>query len=95
MKIRRLRRCLDRDGTKQRAESNEHPLINHMCLEVNDMDALIAHVRAHDVEISDKKLGGDNTWQAWLTDPSGARIELFAYTDASSQFSGADCIVDW
>jgi len=77
------------------AKPIEHPLINHMCLEVDDMDALIAHVRAHGTEITDKKMGVDNTWQAWLTDPSGVRIELFAYTDASSQFNGTDCIVNW
>jgi glyoxylase I family protein len=77
------------------ADSARHPLINHLCLEVDDMDAVISHVRASGHEISDKKMGCDNTWQAWITDPSGVRIELFEYTETSSQFTGNDCIVDW
>lgn len=70
-------------------------LIDHLCLEVVDMDATIAHIRAQGYEISDKSFGCDNTWQSWITDPGGVRIELFEYTDASSQFSGNDCLVDW
>jgi catechol 2,3-dioxygenase-like lactoylglutathione lyase family enzyme len=69
--------------------------INHLCLEVADLDAVIAHVRANHYEITDKKKGCDNTWQAWLNDPSGVRIELFEYTAVSSQFNGQDCQVDW
>ena len=34
------------------------------------------------------KLGGDGAWQAWITDPSGVRIELMQYSEDSSQFSG-------
>ena len=71
------------------------PLINHMCLEVVDMDAVIAHARANEYDITDKKKGVDNTWQAWINDPSGVRIELFEYTEKSSQFTGKDCIANW
>ena len=77
------------------AAAGNNPLINHMCLEVESLDTVIAHVRANGHEITDKKLGADNTWQAWIDDPSGVRIELFEYTEKSAQFSGADCIVDW
>jgi lactoylglutathione lyase/glyoxylase I family protein len=77
------------------AVAGDTPLINHLCLEVDDMDATIAHVRANGYEISDKSFGCDNTWQSWITDPSGVRLELFEYTDNSSQFNGNDCIVDW
>lgn len=72
-----------------------HPVIDHLCLQVDDMDVVIDHVRAAGQEITDKKKGCDNTWQAWMTDPAGVRIELFEYTAESSQFTGADCIVDW
>lgn len=70
-------------------------VIDHLCLEVNSLDATISLVRAMGHEITDKKLGCDNTWQAWLTDPGGVRLELFEYTENSSQFTGVDCIVDW
>jgi glyoxylase I family protein len=70
-------------------------VIDHLCLEVDDIAALIAHLRSHDIAITDKKLGCDHTWQAWVTDPGGVRLELFEYTPESSQFTGADCLVDW
>ena len=41
--------------------------------------------RAQGVEVSDAKLGGDNAWQAWITDPDGNRIELHCYTPQSQQ----------
>lgn len=81
--------------------ANEHvdaacrAVIDHLCLEVESMDAIIEHVRTNGYEITDKKLGCDNTWQAWLSDPGGVRIELFEYTAQSSQFTGVDCVVDW
>lgn len=71
------------------------PLINHLCLEVESIDAVIQHARSNGYEITDKEKGADNTWQAWIYDPSGVRIELFEYTAESSQFTGKDCIVNW
>jgi catechol 2,3-dioxygenase-like lactoylglutathione lyase family enzyme len=70
-------------------------LLHHLCLEVEDLDAAIDEVRAKGWEISDKQLGGDNSWQAWISDPSGVPIELMQYTKESSQFTGKPCIVDW
>jgi lactoylglutathione lyase/glyoxylase I family protein len=69
--------------------------INHFCLEVNSIDEAIAHIRAKGVEITDKKYGVDDTWQAWIKGPSGERIELFEYTPKSAQFVGGDRIADW
>ena len=68
--------------------NSERPLIKHFCLEVEELDAVIAALQSKGVEISAKKLGGDGAWQAWITDPSGIRIELMQYSDSSSQFSG-------
>lgn len=70
-------------------------LLHHICLEVEDLEAVIAEIREKGWEISDKKLGGDNSWQAWISDPSGVQIELMQYTNESSQFTGKPCIVDW
>jgi lactoylglutathione lyase/glyoxylase I family protein len=69
--------------------------IDHLCLEVEGIDAAIAHVRARGVEVTDKKLGCDDTWQAWVSDPNGVRIELFEYTPQSAQFVGGDRVADW
>lgn len=69
------------------------PIIPHLCLEVEDIDAVIADVRAKDWEITDKKWGADNAWQAWITDPGGVSIELMEYTPESTQFTGETCVL--
>lgn len=69
--------------------------INHICLEVNDLDDAVAQIRAAGVKITDKKMGVDDTWQAWTADPNGVRIELFEYTDKSAQFVGGDRVANW
>lgn len=81
---------------QQGEEANyERPIIKHLCLEVADIEALIADVRSKGYEISDKKMGGDNSYQCWITDPSGVSIELMQYTAESSQFTGNPVNVDW
>ena len=57
----------------------------HICLEVDDLPATVADLRGKGVEVSDPKLGMDQSWQAWLADPDGNAIELHAYTPASWQ----------
>lgn len=83
----------------RKAESRfaETDQINHICLETEDLDGLIAHVRAQGVTITDKKLGVDGTWQAWSNDPNGVKLEIFQYTADSLQFGakGGVCQVNW
>jgi hypothetical protein len=43
------------------------------------------------VAVSDKTLGQDQSRQCWIEAPDGVRIELHEYTNASHQFTGADC----
>ena len=76
---------------------DEKNQINHICLETEDLDGVIAHVRAKGVEITDKKLGVDGTWQAWTKDPNGVKLEIFQYTGDSMQFkpAGGVCQVNW
>lgn len=69
--------------------------INHLCLEVASIDAAVAHLRSAGIEVTEKKLGVDGTWQAWLADPNGVRIELFEYTPESAQFAGGDRVANW
>jgi glyoxylase I family protein len=81
---------------KQRQEvNNERPLIHHLCLEVEDIDATIQEIRSKGWTIGDKKLGGDNAYQAWMKDPDGLPIEVMQYTPESSHFTGKPCIVTW
>ncbi len=62
----------------------------HICLEVDDIDTAVADLRAKGVEVSDPHYGGDNSWQAWVTDPDGNRIELHSYTTDSLQAAWLD-----
>lgn len=80
---------------KTEAEFAETNQINHICFEVTDIDAAIAHIRAQGVEARDKSKGCDDTWQSWITDPNGVKIELFQYTMDSAQFTGGDREATW
>ncbi|KAJ54444.1 lactoylglutathione lyase [Actibacterium mucosum KCTC 23349] len=77
------------------AEFDKTNRINHLCLEVTSLDEMIAQIRGQGVEITDKSLACDDTWQAWTADPNGTRIELFEYTDKSAQFVGGDRVANW
>ncbi len=57
----------------------------HFCLEVEDIQQTVRELRAHGIEVSEAKLGQDQSWQAWFSDPDGNRIELHEYTPASRQ----------
>lgn len=69
--------------------------IKHISIQVGDMDAVIARVKEHGYEIGEKSLGADNSWQAWVTDPDGVKIEFQEYTETSMQLVGGRCIVNW
>jgi lactoylglutathione lyase/glyoxylase I family protein len=68
------------------AEKAEGQSFTHMPLEVDDIEAAVADLRAKGVEVSDHVLAFDHNWQAWLTDPDGNSIELHGYTPKSDQF---------
>jgi catechol 2,3-dioxygenase-like lactoylglutathione lyase family enzyme len=65
-----------------RAEKQSY---SHICMEVDDVARTVAELRAKGLPVTDAKLGIDQTWQAWLADPDGNRIELHGYTPASWQ----------
>jgi catechol 2,3-dioxygenase-like lactoylglutathione lyase family enzyme len=81
-------------GESRFEESNQ---INHICFETDDIDAFAENAKAKGVAVTEKKLGVDGTWQCWLADPSGVKLEIFQYTADSMQFGpdGAVCQVDW
>lgn len=80
---------------KSDAEYGDSNQITHFCLEVESIDAAVAHIEAQGVEVTAKKKACDDTWQAWTRDPNGVRIELFEYTGKSAQFVGGDRVADW
>ncbi|HEX4342249.1 MAG TPA: VOC family protein [Verrucomicrobiae bacterium] len=69
--------------------------IHHICLEVEDIDALREMLMKRGVEVTPKKLGCDQSWQCWCKDPDGVSLEFQQYTPQSSQFTRAHCTVDW
>jgi len=59
---------------------------NHLCLEVDDIDAAIAEIRTRGVTLTaEKKLGVDHNYQAWIADPEGNRIELMQLGEKALQ----------
>ena len=59
---------------------------NHLCLEVDDIFAMVERVREAGYPIdAEPKLGSDHNWQAWIKDPNGVRIELMQIMQESPQ----------
>ena len=73
-------------GRKKADSQIEGLAYRHVCLEVDDLSDTVAAIRSHGVEVSEPMLGSDNSWQAWITDPEGNRIELHQYTPESWQY---------
>lgn len=69
-------------GLAERAQQQSY---QHFCLEVDDFEQTVEGLRARGAEVTDVKLGMDHSWQAWLSDPDGNRIELHGYTEESWQ----------
>jgi catechol 2,3-dioxygenase-like lactoylglutathione lyase family enzyme len=57
----------------------------HISLEVEDMESTVVELRGRGLTVTGLKMGNDNSWQAWLTDPDGNRIELQQFTEESRQ----------
>jgi lactoylglutathione lyase len=57
----------------------------HICLEVDDILETVRTLRGRGVEVGEVSLGGDRSYQAWLADPDGNRIELHQFTPDSLQ----------
>jgi glyoxylase I family protein len=68
--------------------------IQHLCFQVDDVNATSEHLKALGYAVTPRKLGADQSWQAWITDPSGVRIEMHQYTEKSSQLTGTACLLD-
>lgn len=69
--------------------------IVHLCLETDDIDGFIRNVSAKGIACTPKKMGCDQSWQTWLQDPDGNKIEIHEYTTRSAQILGGVVQVDW
>ena len=79
-----------------RSDEKKPGNLDHLCLEVTDLDAAIARAQAAGYPLTlPKKTGADHSPQAWLEAPGGIRVELHEYTDESLQLTGGVCEVDW
>ena len=73
---------------KGNPEISEKTSYKHFCLEVDDIQSTVDNLRKKGIEVTEVKMGSDNSWQAWLADPDGNRIELHQYTSESKQNAG-------
>lgn len=65
------------EAVGDRAPATEAIGLNHLCLTVDDLDAVIGQLAANGVPLTrPKKLALDGNYQAWIEDPDGNRIEL-------------------
>jgi lactoylglutathione lyase len=64
---------------------SEQQSFKHICLEVDDINRTVAELGARGVAVGEVSLGMDHSYQAWLSDPDGNRIELHGYTERSWQ----------
>lgn len=65
--------------------------MNHMCLAVDDINALVAEIEAAGIPLlMPLKLALDGNWQAWIEDPDGNRIELMQMDPESLQLKAID-----
>lgn len=69
--------------------------VRHFCLEVEDIDALIVHLRSKGYQVADKKRGSDESWQVWVKGPDGIDVEFHQYTPESHQITGELCYAKW
>jgi lactoylglutathione lyase len=70
----------------ERAPGWNDNAITHICLEVDDLDRVVADIEAAGIKlIIEKKTALDRNRQAWIEDPDGNRLELMQIAPNSMQ----------
>ncbi len=65
------------DAVGERSPPAEAIGLNHLCLECDDIDVVLAGIAEKGIPLyRPRKMGVDNNLQAWIEDPDGNRIEL-------------------
>ena len=75
----------------RKASSN----LTHFCLETDSIEALRQSLLDAGYQPGPVKLGCDQSYQFWVTDPNGIHFEFHQYTPQSAQFALANVEVDW
>lgn len=76
------------DGEGDRAPGRDATGMNHLCLGVDDIDAVTAALTKAGIKLTvEKKMGADYNYQAWIEDPDGNRIELMQMMPKAMQLS--------
>ena len=71
-------------GFAEAGEAARIGLAHHLAFEVDDLDAALAHLRAHNIEIVGGPIPrGDGVIQAYVYDPDGNFLEFFTWSQAS------------
>ncbi len=77
------------------SERKKQGIISHFAIEVEDVEAVRNTLVGKGVEVTEKRLGGDNTWMVTCHDPNGIFIEFHEYTAESMQKIGGTCVIDY
>lgn len=51
-------------------------VLDHMAFSANDLAGTVTRLKAHNIDYDLRRLPGSQTWQMFLHDPHGARVEL-------------------
>ncbi len=77
----------DSAGSDKGVQDDDHIGYLHLSLEVENLQDTKRELIEHGVTIDeDIKLGPDHTYQLWVSDPDGNRIEFMEYTSESLQY---------
>lgn len=71
-------------GFAPAGEADRLGLAHHLAFEVDDLDAALAHLRAHNIKVVGGPVPrGDGVIQAYVYDPDGNFLEFFVWNQAS------------
>lgn len=74
-----------------RPNMEENSSYSHLCLEVDDIHEIAAHLRKYNIPLDTEPCQGkDTNWQCWAKDPDGNRIEFMQMMPASPQRRAID-----
>jgi lactoylglutathione lyase len=79
------------EGVGERAPGRDATGMNHLCLGVDDIDAVVAEIKKAGIKLTaEKKMGADYNYQAWIEDPDGNRIELMQMMPNAMQLAAIE-----
>ena len=71
-------------------QHNQAAPLSHFCLQTDDIKGLRQKLADNGYEPTEILMGADRSWQFWVRDPAGIRMEFHEYTPESSQITGQD-----